>query len=295
MWSWILEKIVNMLPSMRKVIQHPNQIITALDSSSKRRESEEYVLNNFGISDGFCNKYKLIISKFYSTQVDFIHFQPSREDNSNGITIPISLQSSNYLTESKLYDDYDKTVILINSKKLESCTAIFSESVIVHELSHCYDFSYRFSKFQKRYRIGALSKIKRGSIENKLVQYFQAYSEARAKYLQEMFFIEKGGYKSLQNLIHKEDGCLNIDAIYDEDEGEEKNYKAQHIAGKIRCWEKLLTKGMLDEKSNCEVKTIKNYFWNDNNFSFLVKEMYDCWDWEMMLQKCDLLLQGVQL
>ena len=87
------------------------------------------------------------------------------------------------------------------------------------------------------------------------------------------------------NIINK----YNIESL-DNQTGAEFEYRAQHCAGKIRCWEKMFIEKPIygyDDKYKTIIEKIKkNYLYRSKHGEF-VTDMYEVWDWNLLIKKCD--------
>ncbi|MBO4461806.1 MAG: hypothetical protein J5749_02905, partial [Lachnospiraceae bacterium] len=79
--------------------------------------------------------------------------------------------------------------------------------------------------------------------------------------------------------------CYNFDSI----ENDSDYYHAQHIAGKIRSWEGFFNKfedGYYTKEKNT-VARIKELFLERDKYHTIIRDMYEVWDWNMLINKCD--------
>ena len=72
-------------------------------------------------------------------------------------------------------------------------------------------------------------------------------------------------------------------------------YWAQHVAGKIRCWEDCFINQPIfpccEDEAN-QVERIKKIYLNKGTKNYeIINDMYETWDWNLMEKKCDKILK----
>ena len=271
------------------------------------RAALDYVYGEWGEPCPLCvinipeNRYTFI------SEYRKCHIEPEISLNPNAITIPVIFQSDSYKERVKNNPAYEnRPLILINNEKLASVDAVFYASVIVHELSHCRDYVQLLPRFQEKYEINLLDAKKNecNNVWNSYIGgYFSCYSEMHAKYLQEKYCItheyEEGHYdafffveKSKRRSSRPRKTGLH-ESIYgiEDVENEDDYYYASFCAGQLRCWEDLFA-------DNCralkEVNRVKEYFLKEHNCRSIIQDMYEAFDWNVMLNKCDQIRQEQQ-
>lgn len=255
----------------------------------------KFACSKLSISDVFLLNCKIIISDRFIDDYKQIHFKPD-SILPNASTIPLIYQSDDFKTSVSGNNEYEnKSIVLINNKKLERCNNVFFLSVVVHELSHCYDYACRLSLFQDKFNI-LWKNISPGTLMDCIGGYFGAYSETRAKYLQELFVGENHDSSDYNDIFFKKeivlpDGItIKKEYNFDPIENDDVFYYAQHCAGKLRSWEEMFVHNpaaLYRYKENQLVKQIKEDVLREYPYHEIIKDMYDIWDWSYMINKCE--------
>lgn len=253
--------------------------INSLKRKNEISSAVIFVCSELSINDPAGLNYQIRITDNYEEDYKKIHFKPEDAGiDSNGMTIPPIFQSEKFKA-----DNDGKTVILINEQKLKNTTNVFYASVLVHELSHCYDYSYRLNGFQNKYGI-EISKVKKGTVEDEIGGFFCDFTEIRAKYLQEKYIINN----TKRGCICKNIILSNVNYIIEPLSREGDHYQICHCVGKLRCWEEVPFLCPEEEKI---VESIKLYYLEKHIFHEAISEMYKVWDWCAMIKKCDSLIK----
>ena len=263
------------------------------------QEAVMFLCDQYQEEKVFSLNCKIKTTDSFDEEAKRIHFRYD-EVNANGIAIPQIFQSEEYKKSIEENADLSgKTVILINNKKLKGLPSAYYASVIVHELSHCYDYIFRYPEIYKKYGVD-LKNVVRNSMADIIGGYFTAYSEMRAKYLQEMFWIKSCFCRNFLDILYKDsksiDGTINHRGAYNIDriEGEEDYYHIYRCVGKIRCWEEVFINHPIEYYGNQaaeHVKKIKKNYLERDRFHMIIKDMYEAWDWDIMIEKCDEILK----
>lgn len=267
---------------------------SALIDESLGKEQEifraiEYVCKRLMISNPLEFNCIIKVTNNYCADYNDIHFQPDGAWP-NGTTVPPIFQKEEYKRSvDKNEICAGKSVILINNEKCCDYSLREFTSVIVHELSHCYDYAFKYPEIQERYGI-EIEKSKEGTVAHAIGCYYRYHSEARAKYLQEMFIVEHHEQGSYRDVLYNKRNCsVRLDPI--------KNaldyYHAAFRAGTIRCWEEYFIANPIavhNDKESKIVEIIQNCFDKQQPQHELFKDMYEAWDWDLMIQKCDRIL-----
>lgn len=258
------------------------------DKKSELRSAIAYVCEKKSVEPDSLNCLIKVTDEF-DIEFKFMHFRPEG-GNPNGTAIPFIFQSENY--KKSVETDHNrsgKTVILINHNKLARLSAVNFASVVVHELSHCYDYALKLSGFQYKYNI-EMTNASSGTVADVIGGYYTFHSEARAKFWQEMYVVDhhsKDGYK---DLFFRRNGAYSIEPIRNESD----HYYAAHCAGKLRCWEEAFIKNPIDsycdEEKRIVEKTLELYLCK-HKYHEIIKDMYEAWDWNLMIEKCDEVLR----
>ena len=273
------------------------------------RAALDYVFREWGEPCPLCvidipeDRYSFI-SKFKEC-----HIEPECSSNPNGITIPVIFQSASYKERVKNNPDYEnRSLILINNEKLARADSVFYTSVIVHELSHCRDYVEILPKFQEKYSFNLLD-ARKNEWDNYIGGYFTFYSEMHAKYLQEKYWITHNHCKIGEDgKEHYDDfffGEANTrrssrprksslhESIYGIEDIEDENdyYYASLCAGQLRCWEDLFYN---NSRAMEKINQVKNYFLNEHKCCRIIQDMYDVFEWDMLIKKSDQIRQEQQ-
>ena len=246
----------------------------------------EYVCKRLNIDNPSSLNCRIRITNCFTEEFRKVHYEPDDSiPEPNGTTIPSIFQSEKYKKSTVNTNYEDKTIILINNSKLNYLSDIQFASIIVHELSHCADYTYKLPVFQNKYGI-KIESVKRNTVSEYIGGYFSSYSEIRAKYLQEMFIVEH--YQADYEY------SFNVDPIRDSSD----LYHMEHCVGKIRCWEELFINHPI--KINCndakkQIKKIRTKYFCDSDYRKCICELYEIWDWNYMISKCDQILTNSNL
>ncbi len=278
-------------------------LIKNMETVAKKSDIDQavsYICQKLGIKEARNLACRIKVTNMFLEDFQRIHFRPERSE-SNATTIPPIFQSSRYKQSVAGDADFEgKTVILINNEKLMKASSRFYISVIIHELSHCTDYVFKLPEFQEKYGV-ELNNSKHNTVADAIGGYFTAYSEIRAKYWQEMYMVEVHDPANYRDIFFKPkrdlNGKVQISSEFNFDPMIDASdwYHAQHIAGKIRCWEDIFINHPIFPRCVEEAKQIeriKKIYLQKSDYHEIINDMYETWDWNLMEKKCDSLFES---
>ncbi len=279
-------------------------IILALDFICKERKIKCEELH-----------FLLVFSTDYNLVHNSIHFEKNEIDDDsenvtsmpNGETIPEIFYSEKY---RQIAEDRFPCVIILNSKRLREQKAdpSFVASVIVHEVSHYWDFAKILPKIEDKYAFKILDVYSTNGKKDIIGGLYNSYSEIHAKYHQERFVIQtKYGIEHIvenyKNIIYKnadtrikmgqciseissmEKNELKVDPIKNISDMQSVLYSAQHLVGKVRAWKSYVKKGpeIMKELESAVEKHVDGL----KGFEEYVEKMESIFDWDGLIKYCD--------
>lgn len=169
----------------------------------------------------------IIYSLQYSSDVKLHQRFMNNSDESNACFIPF------------FYSNSSESLIIYNAKKLENSDRHFVTSVLIHELTHYFDyieirkkFDSKFSLSIERWIVAAQSKVVASCIPS-----FQAYSEIHSKYNQELYYCKSVLYCATEGEVLEY--MRNYMRKYLPSDSNDLHYTLYHLIAQFCAWDTL--------------------------------------------------------
>lgn len=76
----------------------------------------------------------------------------------------------------------------------------------------------------------------------------------------------------------------NIECPIEDIQDENDYYHASFCVGQLKCWEELFFN---NHEAMRKINGVKNYFLERHNYHEIIFDMYEAFDWEILIEKCD--------